>query len=59
LAIEIHDSDNATVDFRSASAAGRFYPGFQPRDSSAGGVADLQAAIAAGLAACRAVAVTR
>jgi hypothetical protein len=32
LAIEIHDSDIATVDFRSASTAGRFYLGFQPRD---------------------------
>jgi hypothetical protein len=32
LAIDIHDSDIATVDFRSATAAGRFYLGFQPRD---------------------------
>jgi hypothetical protein len=32
LAIDIHDSDMATVDFRSASTAGRFYLGFQPRD---------------------------
>jgi hypothetical protein len=42
LAIDFHDSDNATVDVRSASAAGRFYLGFQPRYSSAGGVADVQ-----------------
>lgn len=32
LAIDIHDSDIATVDFRPATAAGRFYLGFQPRD---------------------------
>ena len=32
LAIDIHDSDIATVDFQSASAAGRFYLGFQPKD---------------------------
>jgi hypothetical protein len=32
LAVDIHDSDIATVDFRSATAAGRFYLGFQPRD---------------------------
>ncbi|CAA9509775.1 MAG: hypothetical protein AVDCRST_MAG91-1556 [uncultured Sphingomonadaceae bacterium] len=32
LAIDIHDSDIATVDFHSAAAAGRFYLGFQPRD---------------------------
>jgi hypothetical protein len=32
LAVDIHDSDIATVDFRSASRSGRFYLGFQPRD---------------------------
>ena len=32
MAIDIHDSDIATVDFRSASTAGRFYLGFQPKD---------------------------
>ena len=33
LAIEIHDSDIATVDYRPAPpGAGRFYLGFQPRD---------------------------
>jgi len=32
LAIAIHDSDIATVDFRSASTAGCFYLGFQPKD---------------------------
>ena len=32
IAIDIHDSDIATVDFRSAGSAGRFYLGFQPRD---------------------------
>jgi hypothetical protein len=32
LAIDFHDSDVATVDFQSASTAGRFYLGFQPRD---------------------------
>jgi hypothetical protein len=32
LAIQIHDSDVATVDYRSAARQGRFYLGFQPRD---------------------------
>jgi hypothetical protein len=32
LAVDIHDSDIATVDFRSPATAGRFYLGFQPRD---------------------------
>ena len=32
LAIDIHDSDIATIDFRSATTRGRFYLGFQPRD---------------------------
>lgn len=32
LAVDIHDSDIATVEFRSATTAGRFYLGFQPRD---------------------------
>jgi hypothetical protein len=32
LAVDIHDSDVATVDYRPAvSAAGRFYLGYQPR----------------------------
>lgn len=32
LVVDIHDSDIATVEFRSATTAGRFYLGFQPRD---------------------------
>ena len=32
LAVDIHDSDIATVDFRSPATGGRFYLGFQPRD---------------------------
>lgn len=32
LAVDVHDSDIATVEFRCASANGRFYLGFQPRD---------------------------
>ena len=32
LAVDVHDSDIATVEFRSASANGRCYLGFQPRD---------------------------
>lgn len=32
LAIDIHDSDIATVEYRPAPGQGRFYLGFQPRD---------------------------
>ena len=32
LAIDIHDSDVATIDYRPATGQGRFYLGFQPRD---------------------------
>ena len=32
LVIDIHDSDIATIDFKSATTKGRFYLGFQPRD---------------------------
>jgi hypothetical protein len=32
LAIDIHDSDIATVEYRPAPGEGRFYFGFQPRD---------------------------
>ena len=32
LVVDIHDSDIAIVEFRSATTAGRFYLGFQPRD---------------------------
>ena len=32
LAIDIHDSDIATVDYHAGGAGGRFYLGFQPRE---------------------------
>jgi hypothetical protein len=32
LVIDVHDSDFATVDYRSAAGEGRCYLGFQPRD---------------------------
>lgn len=32
LAIDIHDSDIATVEYRPAPGEGCFYLGFQPRD---------------------------
>jgi hypothetical protein len=54
LAIDIHDSDIAIVDFQSARSDGRFYLGFQPRDSwgnpDASDPVDIEAA-AAGLSA--------
>ena len=34
LSVDIHDSDVATIDFQGASATGRFFLGFQPRDSA-------------------------
>ena len=50
LVIDIHDSDIATIDFRSATTKGRFYLGFQPRDywedPKAGEVVDADAEVA-------------